>query len=89
MYKMNCPDKENLFDFIRILSEQGITNMSITSLENGEFQLKWIKEPGEFIFKKPEEIIVHPVELPNGDIVWSQDAAEDEKILARWNKMME
>ena len=51
MYKMNCPDKENLFDFIRILSEQGITNMSITSLENGEFQLKWIKEPGEFIFK--------------------------------------
>ena len=41
------------------------------------------------LFLKPEEIIVHPVELPNGDIVWSQDAAEDEKILARWNKMME
>ena len=77
-----------LSEFIDLLvNRQEGYNISIKPVNDG-FDVEFTKE-GKLEFLKPEEIIVHPVELPNGDIVWSQDAAEDEKILARWNKIME
>ena len=77
-----------LSEFIDLLvNRQEGYNISIKPVDDG-FDVEFTKE-GKLEFLKPEEIIVHPIELPNGDIVWSQDAAEDEKILARWNKMME
>ena len=75
-------------EFVDLLLKKG-HNISITATDT-DFEVSFISPTeGEFVLKKPKEIIVHPVELPNGDIVWSQDAEEDKKILERWSKMMD
>lgn len=62
-------------------------NISIKPVDDG-FDVEFNTE-GKFEFLKPEEIKVHPVTLPNGDIVWAENEEEEKKILERWNKIVE
>jgi hypothetical protein len=77
-----------LSEFIDLLvNRQEGYNISIKPVDGG-FDVEFTKE-GKFEFLKPEEIKVHPVTLPNGDIVWAENEEEEKKILERWNKIIE
>lgn len=76
-------------EFVDLLLKKNCYNISIKPINEG-FEVEFATtNEGRFEFLKSNEIKVHSVELPNGDIVWSENEEEDKLILERWNKMTE
>lgn len=79
-----------LSEFIDLLvNRQEGYNISINQTETG-FDVTFAKaSEGRFDLIEPNSIKVYPITLPNGDVVWAENADEEKKIWERWNQFNE